>query len=337
MAKTRCRAAQIVVGLILALLLCAGCGRKPLQYETIWESAQNGVISDIDQHLANGVAVNARGGDMDGTPLMAAAEAGQLEMVKYLLKKGAGVNAEDLDHQTAALYAARNGHDDIVKLLLDNGADINARGGDDATLLSIYAAEDDTEMVELLVSSGAKVPVGSDDPYEDVQQSHELASYSDDTTAALEDALREQDPETYARMVEKRKQSDCMSNLKQISLAMLMYAQDYDEHMPMPRDVAACLNPYMMNTRLWRCPSWEAGDYGYAMVREATNRRLATFVSPAEHFSLFESGIGREPLVGGPGDLADPARHNGGNNFAFMDGHVKWISAGNEPPAGWEQ
>ncbi len=71
----------------------------------------------------------------------------------------------------------------------------------------------------------------------------------------------------FARAREKARQASCLSNLKQLGLGVLMYAQDYDEHYPY-RDVNATvppanladtwpgmLNPYLKNTQIWACPS----------------------------------------------------------------------------------
>jgi len=72
----------------------------------------------------------------------------------------------------------------------------------------------------------------------------------------------------FARAREKARQSSCLSNLKQIATAMMMYFQDYDEkHMyvltpcwagdtpeaRMPHFVR--LNPYVKNWQLFACPS----------------------------------------------------------------------------------
>jgi len=79
----------------------------------------------------------------------------------------------------------------------------------------------------------------------------------------------------FARAREKARQTSCLSNLKQIGLANMMYAQDYDERLvseysysPRPKlywwfDL---LYPYMMNYQLIECPSdgfpyYYNGDY----------------------------------------------------------------------------
>ena len=61
--------------------------------------------------------------------LLAAAEAGHIEVVKTLLAAGADVNAAasiGSGYQTALQAAASKGHDEIAKILLAAGADVNA-------------------------------------------------------------------------------------------------------------------------------------------------------------------------------------------------------------------
>jgi prepilin-type N-terminal cleavage/methylation domain-containing protein/prepilin-type processing-associated H-X9-DG protein len=68
----------------------------------------------------------------------------------------------------------------------------------------------------------------------------------------------------FAKAREKARQASCMSNLKQLSLAMLMYAQDYDERLTIswytPNDDngyvwADAIVPYMKNLQILDCPS----------------------------------------------------------------------------------
>jgi prepilin-type N-terminal cleavage/methylation domain-containing protein/prepilin-type processing-associated H-X9-DG protein len=91
----------------------------------------------------------------------------------------------------------------------------------------------------------------------------------------------------FARAREKGRQTTCLSNLKNMGLATLMYAQDYDETLPMGRDqpgFAAStdvrgfwigkLQPYVKNLAMFDCPSgslynsssnvldWSRTEYG---------------------------------------------------------------------------
>jgi prepilin-type N-terminal cleavage/methylation domain-containing protein/prepilin-type processing-associated H-X9-DG protein len=75
----------------------------------------------------------------------------------------------------------------------------------------------------------------------------------------------------FARAREKARQASCLSNTKQLTLGLLMYAQDYDEKYPtyywgegnsgIPNSVTwwGGIYPYVKNTQLYACPSqgWE--------------------------------------------------------------------------------
>ena len=97
----------------------------------------------------------------------------------------------------------------------------------------------------------------------------------------------------FARAREKARQSACTSNLKQLALGCLMYAQDYDERMPpryyridpaVPGGPNWCdhlVQPYIKNAQLVMCPSTQARSYGYSQDY-LNNRMLAQIQSPAE-------------------------------------------------------
>ena len=71
----------------------------------------------------------------------------------------------------------------------------------------------------------------------------------------------------FARAREKARSASCQSNLKQIILACLMYADDYDEHLPGGKtwcwepdahtnaQYYMLLQPYIKNWQLFSCPS----------------------------------------------------------------------------------
>ena len=58
---------------------------------------------------------------------MQASEKGNLEMVRYLVGKGAKVKARTKYGKTALIFAAEGGYLDVVGYLVDQGADIKAR------------------------------------------------------------------------------------------------------------------------------------------------------------------------------------------------------------------
>jgi ankyrin repeat protein len=86
-----------------------------------------------------------------------AAESGDVEEIKALLKGGLTINAFDEDlSRTPLHYAAIEGHVDAVRCLIDAGADVNAHEeekiGD--TPLGAVAANCTFEMAKILIDAG---------------------------------------------------------------------------------------------------------------------------------------------------------------------------------------
>ena len=64
---------------------------------------------------------------MERRLFFAAAYGGSLEVVRFLIEKGADINARDDRGETALHSAARGGSLKAVRFLVEKGADINAR------------------------------------------------------------------------------------------------------------------------------------------------------------------------------------------------------------------
>jgi prepilin-type N-terminal cleavage/methylation domain-containing protein/prepilin-type processing-associated H-X9-DG protein len=113
----------------------------------------------------------------------------------------------------------------------------------------------------------------------------------------------------FAKAREKARQSSCLSNLKQIGIGLLAYAQDYDETFPalsgaayyaddhltnglggfgwdggsiVYHDWAVVIMPYIKNTQIFQCPSTQYNCYGcsYGMPQNGvstSNTFITTF------------------------------------------------------------
>ncbi len=128
----------------------------------------------------------------------------------------------------------------------------------------------------------------------------------------------------FARARERARQTSCLSNVKQITLAFLMYAQDYNEVMA-PRyyrydpDVAGgphwdvLLYPYTMSMDIYVCPNTRAQSYGYN-DRTLAYESMAEATRPAELVILCDVKMGQRPdaspgwprRVGHPSQYGDP-------------------------------
>lgn len=111
-----------------------------------------GDMSRVAQLLeADPSLVDAKGGHQQWTPLMAATLMGRLDMVRWLLDRGASIDLPGRDGETALLLAAVCGRLEVVQLLLERGAstDVTARGS--CTVLILAAAGGHVEIVRALL------------------------------------------------------------------------------------------------------------------------------------------------------------------------------------------
>lgn len=94
------------------------------------------------------------------TPLTLAAFNGDEAIVRYLIERGAAIDAKNpWWANTPLLRAGARGHKPIVEFLLEQGADINARNKEGTSLLHLAVRWGDTEFVKSLVSRGADINV----------------------------------------------------------------------------------------------------------------------------------------------------------------------------------
>ncbi|KAL0276237.1 UNVERIFIED_CONTAM: hypothetical protein PYX00_003845 [Menopon gallinae] len=90
------------------------------------------------------------------TPMVWASEFNHLEVVRFLMSKGADPLIRDAEQNIALHWAAFGGSIDIVELYLNDGSDINAVNVHGDTPLHIAARQDKYNCVLLLLARGAK-------------------------------------------------------------------------------------------------------------------------------------------------------------------------------------
>ncbi|KAJ7759534.1 ankyrin repeat-containing domain protein [Mycena metata] len=119
-------------------------------------ASQNGQLDVVKFLIERGADVNAS--NKDGyTSLYLASERGHLGVVEFLIEHGADVNARNKDGYTSLHLVSRDGHLDIVKFLIEHGADINASTEGGYTSLSMASENGHLEVVKFLIEHGADI------------------------------------------------------------------------------------------------------------------------------------------------------------------------------------
>ena len=109
--------------------------------------------------VAHGADVNARCGSIQVTPLHNADVDGSVKTVKFLISKGANVNARDGKGDTplhAAAFTSYGSPLDIARILVEHGGDIDARNKAGLTVLDVYQRFRWQVTSAFLASKGAK-------------------------------------------------------------------------------------------------------------------------------------------------------------------------------------
>ncbi len=156
-----------------------------------------------------------------------------------------------------------------------------------------------------------------------------------------------------SRARESSRRTQCMSNIKQIGMGLIMYANEnsdtfpsdtaYSGASPAMRGLNLLYDTYVSDNKFFNCPS-------DTTVTVATNAGMSTSTSGGtEAFTSTQSSYGydrshthtdaadvailadRPPAT--PSATASTANHNGrGQNVVYVDGHVEFV---NSPLAGW--
>ncbi len=112
-----------------------------------------GVLTTLSLALAAATATAQVG--QSGAPVMAAVKAHDVAGVGALLKKGANVNAPDLDGTTPLMMAVHERDAAMIQALLQGGADVGATNRYGATALHTAARNGDAKSATLLLNAGA--------------------------------------------------------------------------------------------------------------------------------------------------------------------------------------
>lgn len=129
-----------------------------LERITIFSMIDHDDIESLESYL-NSPEVDLTVKDSIGeTPLHAAVENNNYQIVQLLLEHGANANSRDFEENTPLHQASINKHYSIVQLLLRYNANVNSQNKDGATpLICSLFNKSSIHITQLLISSGTNI------------------------------------------------------------------------------------------------------------------------------------------------------------------------------------
>ena len=119
------------------------------------ESVKAGNLELVKLLIKAGADVAGKGPGHEWSPIIIASSNGDTEILKLLIAAGVDVNITNSQGSKPLSYAAEYGNADIVKLLIAAGADVNSKSSSAAGTTGLIMATGHTGVVKLLVESGA--------------------------------------------------------------------------------------------------------------------------------------------------------------------------------------
>jgi hypothetical protein len=121
----------------------------------------------------------------------------------------------------------------------------------------------------------------------------------------------------------------CLSNVKNLALALQMYLADNDDAFPRADSWCESLEDYIKNWDVLQCPS--VRDRGgerecdYAFNDALGGANVSDLADPATAVAIFESDVGWN-AAGDASILPAAPRHFEGDNYGCADGHATWVT-----------
>jgi prepilin-type processing-associated H-X9-DG protein len=134
------------------------------------------------------------------------------------------------------------------------------------------------------------------------------------------------DATAFARANDAAHSATCLSNLKQIGLAALMFLQDHNETYKLKAATYKnSLNPYIKNPSVFKCPSDASASTSYAFNASLVGVYIGKVKHPELTVVMYEGKNGTLNF-----------RHNGKAAIGFADGHVKLVDASEAKKLRWK-
>ncbi|MEO7674879.1 MAG: ankyrin repeat domain-containing protein, partial [Pyrinomonadaceae bacterium] len=119
-------------------------------------AVMNEDLDEVKDLISKGKKVNVRDKALEGiSPLHAAVETGNFEIMQILLAYGAKPNIRDYQKRTPLMMLDEDAEPEMARVLLAYGANIKLVDAEKNAVLHHYAEFDDADMVRFLISHGA--------------------------------------------------------------------------------------------------------------------------------------------------------------------------------------
>jgi prepilin-type processing-associated H-X9-DG protein len=123
------------------------------------------------------------------------------------------------------------------------------------------------------------------------------------------------------RYQQEAQQRRCLHNMRNLALWTLTYAADNEGILPTGPDWAGEIAEYVQDSDAFVCPAAdpEADAASYVLNPDLRGLDVSLIEKPEETVLIYEGNVG---------EVVE--RHDGGANYAFADGSVRWLET---PPA----
>ena len=131
--------------------------------DEIHDAAEAGDLEKVKQILKENSALLDEQNDRGSTPLLSAVSGGQMEVTEFLLSQGANTEAVNNRGSTALHLAAYFGHKSLVDYLVEKKFDVNARSNSGFTPLMFATYRGYIEVVKILNAAGNDLNISDND------------------------------------------------------------------------------------------------------------------------------------------------------------------------------
>lgn len=131
----------------------------------------------------------------------------------------------------------------------------------------------------------------------------------------------------------QRQNTDCVSNVKQVCLAVRLYADENEGKCPQAANWCDAITPNLAGKQVFQCPQRAGNDGGFAFNAKLAGKTLSAI--PPDTVMIFESSKGWN-FTGGADDVIQRPPHGRNFVFGFADGSVREINKEELKELRWE-